>query len=115
MSPTNPAPGPGSEAAATPARSPEQFIQDHLAALKTTAQHCLDDLGAYTQLHPHQTLLSALGAGYALRVLPTTRILGGVIHLALLMLKPAALIYGVSKLWHATQKSALPHDHRTAS
>ena len=108
MPPTNPTPGPSSPTPEKSARSPEQFIEDQLAALKTNAQHCLDDLGAYTQLHPHQTLLSALGAGYALRVLPTTRILGGVIHLAMLMLKPAALIYGVSKLWHATQKSAPP-------
>lgn len=115
MPPTNPTPDPGSHAAETPARSPEQFIEDQLAALKTNAQHCLDDLGAYTQLHPHQTLLSALGAGYALRVLPTARILGGVIHLALLMLKPAALIYGVSKLWHGTQKSAPPHRTPEAS
>ena len=89
-------------------RSPEQFIADQLAALKTNAQRCLDDVVAQTQLHPHQTLLWALGAGYVLRVLPTTRILGGVTGLALALLKPAALIYGVSKLWHATQKSASP-------
>ena len=87
-------------------RSPEQFIADQLAALKTNAQRCLDDRGAQTQLHPHQTLLWALGAGYLLRMLPTTRILGGVTGLALALLKPAALIYGVSKLWHATPKNA---------
>ena len=89
-------------------RSPEQFIADQLAALKTNGQRCLDDLGAQTQLYPHKTLLWALGTGYALRVLPTTRILGGVTSLALALLKPAALIYGASKLWHATQKSASP-------
>ncbi len=86
-------------------RSPEQFIADQLAGLKANAQRCLDDVGAQTQLHPHQTLLWALGTGYLLRMLPTTRILGGVTGLAVTLLKPAALLYGVSKIWQATQKS----------
>ena len=93
-------------AAESPSRSPEQFMEDQLAALKANAQRCLDDVGAHTQLYPHQTLLWALGTGYVLRALPTTRILGGVIRLSVALLKPAALIYGVSKLWQATQKSA---------
>lgn len=88
--------------------SPEQFIADQLAGLKANAQRCLDDVGAQTQLHPHQTLLWALGAGYLLRMLPTTRILGGVTSLALALPKPAALIYGAWKLWHVTQNSASP-------
>lgn len=115
MPPSNPTSVPGSSGAESPARSPEQFIEDQLAGLKTNAQHCLDDVVAYTQLHPHETLLCAVGAGYALRVLPTARILGGVIRLALLMMKPAALIYGVSKLWHAAQKTAPRQNKREAS
>ncbi|MEO7319400.1 MAG: hypothetical protein ABIZ56_10465 [Chthoniobacteraceae bacterium] len=86
-------------------RSPEQFIADQLAVLKTNAQRCLDDVDAQTQLHPHQTLLWALGTGYLLRMLPTTRIIGGVAGLAVTLLKPAALAYGVSKIWQATRKS----------
>ena len=90
----------------SPSRSPEQFIEGQLAALKTNVQCCLDDVAAHTQLHPHQSLLWALGTGYVLRVLPTTRILGGAVRLSVALLKPAALIYGAAKLWHATQKSA---------
>ena len=86
--------------------SPEQFIADQFAALKTNAQRCLDDVSAQTQLHPHQTLLWALGAGYVLRMLPTTRILSEVTGLAVTLLKPAVLIYGMSKVWHTMQKSA---------
>ncbi len=89
-------------------RSPERFIADQLAGLKANTQRCLDDVGAQTQLHPHQTLLWALGAGYLLRMLPTTRILAGVTGLTLALLKPAALIYGASKVWQATQKSTTP-------
>lgn len=97
-----------STAAESPSRSPEQFMEDQLAALKENAQRCLDDVGAHTQLNPHQALLWALSTGYMLRVLPTTRILGGVIRFSVALLKPAALIYGVSKLWHATHKNTLP-------
>lgn len=108
MPPTNEKPESGSTAAESPTRSPEQFIEDQYAALKTNAQRCLDDVGAHTQLHPHQALLCALGTGYVLRVLPTTRILSGVIRLALELAKPVALIYGLSKLWRATQKDTPP-------
>ena len=106
MPSTNEKPGPNSPGGEAPTRTPEQFIEDQLAALKANAQRCLDDVDAHTQLYPHQTLLYALGAGYALRVLPTTRILNGVIRLALELVKPVALIYGVSKLWHSTQKKS---------
>ncbi len=95
--------------AGAPTRSPEQFIEDQLAALKANAQQCLDDVTAHTKGHPHQTVLWALGTGYVLRVLPTMRILGGAVRLSVALLKPAALLYGVSKLWHATQNSSLLH------
>lgn len=85
------------------ARSPEQFLEDRFNLARETVQHSLDDLEAYVQLRPQQALLSALGAGYVLRMLPTTRLLGGTIRLALSLLKPAALIYGLSKIWYATQ------------
>jgi len=105
----------GRPLAEAPSRSPEEFLTDQLSALKINAQRCLDDVGAHTRLHPHKTLLWALGAGYVLRVLPTTRILGGVTHLAVVLLKPAALIYGVSKLWHATQRNGPPPRTREVS
>jgi hypothetical protein len=35
-----------------------------------------------------------------------TSILSGVIRLALVLLKPAALIYGAAKLWQKTQETA---------
>ncbi len=95
---------PSTETKPRSGRSPEQFIADQLAGLKADAQRCLDDVGAQTQLHPHQTLLWALGAGYLLRMLPSTRILAGATGLTVTLLKPAALLYGVAKIWQATQK-----------
>ncbi|MEO6740886.1 MAG: hypothetical protein ABIP20_11575 [Chthoniobacteraceae bacterium] len=112
MPSTNTQPAPGSPAGESPARTPEQFIEDNLSALKANAQRCLKDVDAHTQLYPHQTLLYALGAGYALQALPTTRILSGVVRVVLELVKPVALIYGVSKLWHATQKNS--SDRRTS-
>lgn len=93
----------------TPARSPEQFVTDKFNELRANAQRQLADVEAHTQLHPHKTILLALGAGYALRILPTTRILAGVTRLALGLLKPAALVYGVSKLWQISRER-LPSD-----
>ncbi len=91
------------------ARSPEQFIADKYHDLRTNAQRRLAEVDAHTKLHPHQTILWALGAGYALRVLPTTRILAGVTRLAVALLKPAAVAYGVSKLWQVSREH-LPSD-----
>lgn len=105
----------GHAAAEATDRSPEQFIADQLSALKTDTQRCLNDIGEHTQLHPHKTLLWALGAGYVLRVLPTARIVGGVTHLAVALIKPAAMIYSVSKLWHVTKKFGAPSDTKEVS
>ena len=90
-------------------RSPEKFVADKFNELRANAQRRLADVEAHTQLHPHQTILWALGAGYALRVFPTTRILTGVTRLAMSLLKPAALVYGVSKLWQISRER-LPSD-----
>ncbi len=106
MPSTNQEYDPGSSAAESPTRTPEEFIEDHLTAIKVNAKRCLDDVEAHTQLYPHQTLLCALGVGYVLRALPTTRILSGAIRVGLELLKPVALIYGVSKLWHATRRNS---------
>lgn len=89
--------------------NPAHFIEDQIASASANTERCLDDIAAYTQRHPHQALLSAMAAGYALRVLPAARILGGLIRLGLIILKPAALVYGVAKLWSSLQNRAVPH------
>lgn len=43
----------------------------------------------------------AVGAGVLLAILPVARILGGLVRLGVLLLKPALLIFGVVKLLEA--------------
>lgn len=87
----------------TPMKSPEDLIQSTLETARDNVSRCIHDVIAHTQQHPEEALLYALGAGYALRMLPTVRILSGVAGLALRLVKPAVLVYGASKLWHVVQ------------
>jgi hypothetical protein len=66
------------------------------------------DLTAYTQLYPEKALLWAVGGGYLLRMLPITGILGALIRLVLMLVKPAALIYGVAKVWQKAIPAIAP-------
>jgi hypothetical protein len=86
-------------------KSPEEIIQNALESTRESMQRRLDDVIAHTQDHPQEALLYALGTGYALRMLPTVRILSAVTGLAIRLIKPAVLIYGASKLWHLVQKN----------
>lgn len=90
--------------ATIPARSPEEIIGDQWEKFRSRAQDSWDDVGARAQVQPHRALLSAVAVGYLLRLLPVTRIVGGVIGLMLTLLKPAAIVYGAAKLWQATQR-----------
>jgi len=82
---------------------PDRFVQETVAAARSQMERCLTDVTSYAQRSPEKALLSALAGGYVLRMLPVTRILAGAIRLVLVLLKPAALIYGAAKLWQKTQ------------
>ncbi len=82
---------------------PDRFVQETLASARAQAERCLDDVTTYARNSPEKALLSAVAGGYLLRMLPVTRILGAFIRFALLLLKPAAFIYGAAKLWQKVQ------------
>lgn len=48
---------------------------------------------------PGQSAAIALAAGFVLALLPIGAIIGGVLRLALHMLKPALLVLGLMKAW----------------
>jgi hypothetical protein len=79
--------------------NPEGFIAEQFNAARVGADQSVKDVAAYAQLQPEKALLWALGAGYLLRMLPLTGIVGGLVRLLLALLKPAALIYGAAKVW----------------
>ncbi|GEP45622.1 hypothetical protein [Brevifollis gellanilyticus] len=73
-------------------------VDEALDNVKTTTKRAMDEVMAYTESHPDRALLYAVTAGYALRVLPVARILGGVVRLAVPLVKPAILYYGITKI-----------------
>jgi hypothetical protein len=91
---------------------PDRFVQETLAAVRAHVERGVTDVTRYAQRSPEKALISALAGGYVLRMLPVTRILGGIVRLTLVLLKPAALIYGAAKLWQKTQGGAASRDGR---
>ena len=53
----------------------------------------------YVRSNPTQAVLSALGAGFILRLLPLGSILSAIVRLALFALRPAIFIYGAVALY----------------
>ncbi len=92
-----------SEARAVVTAQPDRFVQETFDSVRTQAERCLADVTRYARRSPENTILAAVAGGYVLRMLPLTRILGGVSRLALGLVKPAILIYGVAKLWNKAQ------------
>ncbi|HBJ83009.1 MAG TPA: hypothetical protein DDZ88_03865 [Verrucomicrobiales bacterium] len=73
-------------------------IDEVLTQARTTTRRAVDHAVAYAHDHPDKALLYALATGYVMRTLPVTRVLGGVLRVALPLIKPAAICYGISKL-----------------
>jgi hypothetical protein len=64
----------------------------------------VEDIADYARTNPEQAMLSAVGVGYILRMLPTARLIRVVLRLVFALLKPALLIYGISKVYSASQQ-----------
>jgi hypothetical protein len=87
----------------SPWENPEGFVADKVSYLQTEVNRSVQDVAAYTQLNPERALLCALGGGYLLRMLPVMGIVSGLIRLILMLIKPAAIFYGVAKIWQKAQ------------
>jgi hypothetical protein len=74
--------------------------------VRYTKEHVEDFVGQaeeYVRENPSQALLYAFVAGFILNRLPLGSIVRGFARLALLALRPAALVYGASRLYQAAQ------------
>jgi hypothetical protein len=80
------------------ATAAEQFAAENLESAIKSARRSFDDLNAYTKLNPQTALLSAVGVGYILRILPVSRILSRGLRFLVSLFIPAALVFGASKL-----------------
>jgi hypothetical protein len=86
-------------------REPDQFLQQTVHEARANVNRCLSDVTAFARREPEKALLSALAAGYVLRMLPVTGLARMFIRLALCLLKPAAFIYGGAKLLQKVQNN----------
>ena len=61
---------------------------------------------SYVRENPTQAVLSAVGAGFILRLLPIGALVGALVRLALFALRPAIFIYGAVALYKHFQGTA---------
>jgi hypothetical protein len=81
-----------------------EYPERGLHWVKDQVEAALSETEDYIREKPAQSLLCAFMAGYILNRLPLGRILGSVVRLLLVALKPAILIYGAAKLYQAAQE-----------
>ena len=63
----------------------------------------------YVRANPTQAVLSAVAAGFVLRLLPIGALVGALVRLAIFALRPAVFIYGALALYKHFQK---PVEHQ---
>jgi hypothetical protein len=83
-------------------------VSDNLNGDMSDLKHTLADLHAqtedYVRENPTQAVLSALGVGFVLRLLPLGAIVGLLVRLLLFLARPALFIYGAVTLYkHFTE------------
>lgn len=83
--------------------SPDAIAERGLRYTKDQLGEVLQQTEEYVRANPTQSVLYAVGAGFVLNKLPLGRIIGGVVRLLMIALKPALLIYGASKLYKTAQ------------
>jgi len=82
----------------------EDFSDRGMRYAKDQFDVVLKETEQYVREKPAQSLLYAFLAGLILNRLGIGRIVGGVFRLALFALKPAILLYGATKLYHAVEE-----------
>ena len=82
----------------------DDFSQRGIHYAREQMDAVLSQTEDYVREKPAQSLLYAFVAGFILNRLPVGRVIGGVLRLARLALKPAILIYGATKLYQAIEE-----------
>lgn len=85
-----------------PNASLNEFLQPAAAKVARYREEAVD----FAQREPEKALLWAVAAGYGLRLLPITRIVGLALTAVQLTWKPAALYFGGRALWEKFGESS---------
>jgi hypothetical protein len=81
-----------------------EFPERGMQWVKDRVEAVVNETGEYVREKPAQSLLYAFAAGYVLNHLPLGRVIGGLLRLLMVALKPAIVIYGAAKLYQAAQE-----------
>ena len=81
-----------------------EFPERGMHWMKDRVEAVVNETGEYVREKPTQSLLYAFAAGYVLNRLPLGRVIGGLLRLLMVALKPAIVIYGAAKLYQAAQE-----------
>lgn len=85
----------------------EDIAERGLRYTKEQFEQILEQTEEYVRENPTRALAYAAVAALVISRLPVGRILGGLVRLSLLAVKPAVLIYGATKLYQAVQEDEL--------
>jgi hypothetical protein len=81
-----------------------EFPERGMQWVKDRVEAVVNETGDYVREKPTQSLLYAFAAGYVLNRLPLGRVIGGLLRLLMVALRPAIVIYGAAKLYQAAQE-----------
>lgn len=85
------------------AGSPSELAERGMRYTKDQFDEILQQTEDYVRQNPTKSMLYALAAGFLLNRLPIARLVGGVVRLALVAIKPAVLAYGATKVYQAAK------------
>lgn len=81
-----------------------EFPERGMQWVKDRVEAAVTETGDYVREKPTQSLLYAFAAGYVLNRLPLGRVIGGLLRLLMVALRPAIVVYGAAKLYQAAQE-----------
>ncbi|MDQ6622389.1 MAG: hypothetical protein M3Y86_02740 [Verrucomicrobiota bacterium] len=81
----------------------EDFAERGMRYTRDQFQQIVEQTEDYVRENPTRAIGYAVLAGLVIDRLPVFRIIGAVTRLSLMALKPAILVYGATKLYHAAQ------------
>jgi hypothetical protein len=88
---------------------PTNFMNGDMSDLKQRLADFQAQTEEYVRENPSQAVLSAVGAGFILRLLPVGAIVGMLVRLAIFLARPALFIYGAMAVYkHFTTATEPP-------
>jgi hypothetical protein len=81
-----------------------EFPERGMQWVKGQVEAVVNETGDYVREKPTQSLLYAFAAGYVLNRLPLGRVIGRLLRLLMVALRPAMVVYGAAKLYQAAQQ-----------